>query len=134
MRKVLAQGTFDLLHPGHLHYLQESAALGDELVVVIARDSRVRDRKELIFDEKERLELVDALEMVDEAVLGSEGSIYDTVEEVDPDIITLGHDQGHDAKEVQEMAEEAAGHELDVVRISRYGDYSSSELKPKRSY
>jgi FAD synthetase len=129
MKTVMAQGTFDLLHPGHLHYLKESAELGDRLVVVIARDSRVSERKELYFTEDERRELVDALEFVDEAMLGSEGDIYSTVESVDPDLITLGYDQSHKEEEVREMAEEATGHEVKVERISEKGDYSSSDLK-----
>lgn len=127
--KVMAQGTFDVLHPGHIHYLEKSAELGEELTVVVARDSRVGDRKNLIFDENERRKMLDALEVVDTAVLGKEGDIYGTVNEQDPDVITLGYDQNHDEAEVREMAENATGHEVKVVRISRGGDYSSSDLK-----
>lgn len=129
MVKVMAQGTFDILHPGHLHYLRESAELGDSLTVVIARDSRVRDRKDLVFDEQERREIVASLETVDRAILGSEGDIYGTVQEVDPEVITLGHDQHHELDEVKEMAEKATGHEVDVRRISEKDGYSSSDLK-----
>ncbi len=129
MTTVLAQGTFDIIHPGHLHYLEESAEMGNELVVVIARDSRVEKRKDLVFDEEERREIVDALETVDRAVLGSEDRIYRTVEEVDPDVITLGYDQNHEREEVKELAEEATGHDVEVVRVDSGGDYSSSDLK-----
>lgn len=129
MKRVMAQGTFDVLHPGHIHYLEKSAELGDELVVVVARDSRAADRKDLAFDEEERREILEALEAVDEAILGSEGDIYSTVEEVDPDVITLGYDQSHDEEEVKRMAEDAAGHEVEVERISGREGYSSSELK-----
>nr|EGQ39935.1 MAG: cytidylyltransferase [Candidatus Nanosalinarum sp. J07AB56] len=45
MTRVMAQGTFDILHPGHVHYLEEAAEHGDTLVVVVARDSRVQERK-----------------------------------------------------------------------------------------
>lgn len=129
MKIVMAQGTFDVLHPGHIHYLEESAELGDELIVVVARDCRVSDRKELVFDEDERREVLEALEAVDRAVLGSEGDIYSTVEEVDPDVITLGYDQDHSEEEVREMAEDATGHKVEVERISGKSDYSSSEIK-----
>ncbi len=125
----MAQGTFDVLHPGHLHYLKKSGELGDRLVVVIARDSRITEKKNLVFEEEERREMIRALETVDRAVLGTEGNIYDTVERVDPDVITLGYDQGHDEKEVKEMAEKATGHEVDVARIEGKGDYSSSDIK-----
>ncbi len=129
MTTVMAQGTFDVLHPGHLHYLRESAKQGDELVVVVARDSRVKERKDIEFDEKERQEMLKALEVVDRATLGSEGDIYSTVKEVDPDIITLGHDQSHSEKEVREMAEDATGHDVEVVRITEKEGYSSSDIK-----
>ena len=129
MKTVMAQGTFDILHPGHVHYLKNSAELGDILVVVMARDLRAEDRKNLYFDEKERKKMVDSLDMVDEAVLGSEGDIYSTVEEVDPDVITLGYDQGHSEGEVKEMAEDATGHEVVVERIGEKKSYSSSDIK-----
>lgn len=129
MTKVMAQGVFDILHPGHLHYFRESKELGDELIVVIARDSRVKEKKGLYFDEEERREMVEALNPVDKAVLGSEGDIYSTVKEIDPDIITLGYDQKHDEKEVKDMAEDATGHEVKVERISGLEDYSSSNIR-----
>lgn len=125
----MAQGTFDVLHPGHIHYLEKSAEKGDELVVVIARDARVEDRKDLFFDEEERKLMVDSLQIVDEAILGSEDDIYSTVREADPDIITLGYDQHHSREKVEKMAEEATGHKVEVLRIEREDDYSSSDIK-----
>lgn len=127
MRTVMGQGVFDILHPGHLHYFRESKEKGDKLVVVIARDSRID--KEPYFDEEERKEMVEALEDVDKAVLGSENDIYSTVEEIDPDIITLGYDQSHDEDQVKNMAEEATGHNVEVARISQLQDYSSSNIR-----
>lgn len=129
MKTVMAQGTFDVLHPGHIHYFEKSAELGDELIVVIARDSRVKDRKNLQFDENERKEMVRSLEVVDQAVLGSEGDIYSTVRQVDPNVITLGYDQKHDEQEVKSMAEDATEHNVQVERISEKESYSSSNIK-----
>lgn len=127
MKTVMAQGVFDLLHPGHLHYLNSSKEHGDKLVVVIARDSRIE--KDLHFTENERKEMIDALEIVDKALLGSEESIYDTVKRVRPDVITLGYDQPFDKKEVGSMAEEAIEEEVDVVRIGEKPDYSSTSIR-----
>lgn len=127
--RVMAQGTFDILHPGHLHYLRESKKMGDELLVVIARDSRVGEKKDLHFSEEERREMVEALEVVDQAILGSEGDIYSTVEKVDPDVITLGYDQDHSEMEVREMAERATGHSVEVERIGELEGYSSSKIR-----
>jgi FAD synthetase len=129
MKTVMAQGTFDILHPGHIHYLKESSRLGEELVVVISRDSRVKGRKDLVFDEEERKEMIEALTPVDRAILGSEGDIYETVERVDPDVITLGYDQSHDREDVKELAENTTGHEVEVVRVEGKGEYSSSDIR-----
>jgi len=125
----MAQGTFDILHPGHLHYLEKSADHGDELVVVVARDSRVSDKKDIHFSEDERKTMLNSLEAVDKAILGSEGDIYETVKAVDPDVITLGYDQNHDEDQVKKMAEDATGHTVDVVRIDEKKGYSSTRVR-----
>ena len=79
MKKVMASGTFDLLHPGHGIYLQEAKNLGgynSKLYVVVARDSTVEKRKRVpIVGENQRLELIKMLKPVDEAYLGNERNI-----------------------------------------------------------
>ncbi|MEM0343157.1 MAG: adenylyltransferase/cytidyltransferase family protein [Thermoplasmata archaeon] len=104
MVRVMATGVFDLLHPGHLHYLTESKKLGDELVVVVATDNTVRKRKhEPITPERMRLEMVASLKPVDRAVLGKDGAdMYSIVQEIKPDIITIGYDQPFDEKALEE--------------------------------
>jgi FAD synthetase len=119
MQRVMAQGTFDILHPGHLHYLEASATHGDELVVVIARDSRVSTRKNLFMDEDSRQRVVGALDCVDQAVLGSEGDLFDSVGALEPDVITLGHDQSFDPDDLEADLTEAGFAGIDVVRIGR---------------
>lgn len=129
----MAQGTFDLLHPGHLHYLEESAALGDEMCVVIARDSRMREKKSLVMDEESRRNVVDALNVVDEAVLGSEEDIFDSVKRLQPDIITIGYDQPYDPDKLESTLSEHGFDGIQVVRIGKYeGDVmSSSQLRTR---
>lgn len=133
MTRVMAQGVFDLLHPGHIHYLRESAALGDELYVVIARDSRKEGEKQLVMSEDERRSVVDALEVVDVAVLGSEDSIFDSVDRVDPDIITLGYDQEFDPDTLEDALADHGHPGIDVVRIGawRDGNLSSTRLRQR---
>ena len=93
MVRVMAQGVFDLLHLGHVHYLEKAKELGDELVVVIASDKTVRERKhEPVTPQEMRKEMVEALRCVDQVVIGSEGDRYETVERLRPDIIALGYD------------------------------------------
>ncbi|MEE9593084.1 MAG: adenylyltransferase/cytidyltransferase family protein [Thermoplasmata archaeon] len=119
MVRVMATGVFDLLHVGHLHYLKQAKALGDELVVIIARDTRVRRMKhEPVTPEALRRELVDALKPVDRAMLGHEGDIYQTVEEVRPDVIALGWDQAFDDEEV-EAEVRRRGVPAKVIRLAK---------------
>lgn len=96
MTRVLATGTFDLLHPGHVYFLTQARALGDELYVIVARDSNVTHKPRPIIPEEQRLEMVNALEMVDQAVLGSETDMFEPLKQIRPDIITLGYDQNFD--------------------------------------
>jgi FAD synthetase len=114
----MATGVFDILHLGHLHYLEESKKLGDELVVVVATDTTVRKRKhEPITPEKMRCELVASLKPVDKAVLGREGGdIFEIVKDLRPDIITLGYDQPFDQQNLEKELSKR-GLKVKVVRM-----------------
>ncbi len=113
----MASGVFDLIHLGHVHYLEEAKKLGDELVVVVARDSTVRKEKhEPITPEEFRRDLVESLKPVDRAVLGGEGDMFKVVEELRPDIIALGYDQYHDAERIEAELKER-GLDIEVVRL-----------------
>jgi len=118
MVRVMATGVFDILHLGHLHYLEESKKLGDELVVVVATDTTVRKRKhEPITPEKMRCELVASLKPVDKAVLGREGGdIFEIVRDLKPDIITLGYDQPFDQQNLEKELGKR-GLKVKVVRM-----------------
>ena len=122
MTRVMATGVFDILHSGHLRYLEEAKLLGDELIVVVATDATVRKQKhEPITPETMRLELVQALKPVDRALLGKEGDMFEIVKEVAPDIIVLGYDQAFDEKNLEaELAKR--GLKARVVRLSKYGE------------
>jgi FAD synthetase len=119
----MATGTFDLIHPGHGYYLQESKDLGGKdakLVVVVARDSTVRARKRVpIVNEGQRLEVVKMLKPVDEAYLGSSTDMFKVVKDIGPDIITIGPDQKFD---LEILREELRSRNLkaEVVRIKGY--------------
>jgi FAD synthetase len=122
MKRVMASGVFDILHTGHVRYLSEARRLGDELVVVVARDNTVRKNKhEPITPEKMRLELVQALKPVDRAILGHEGDMFGVVEEICPNVIALGYDQIFDEKALERELTKRGMH-IDVVRLGRYED------------
>ena len=126
MKKVMATGTFDILHPGHGVYLEESKKLGGEdaeLYVVIARDVTVERRKRVpIIGEEQRLELIKMLKPVTDAYLGdANGDVFKIVHKIDPDIITVGADQNYDISKLQKAIDER-GLKAKAVRIDKYRD------------
>jgi cytidyltransferase-like protein len=130
LKVIFIGGGFEVIHPGHLHTILQAKRLGDVLVVVVARDSTIRRRKqrEPISNEQERLELISSLRPVDAATLGVEGNIYETLERVGPDIVALGYDQYHQEAEIQREAERR-GMKLRVVRLTRADtDVKTSKL------
>ena len=129
MVRVMATGVFDLLHPGHVYFLSEARKLGDELVVVVARDQTARRLKhEPYVPEHIRRQMVEALKPVDRAVLGSTTDIYQTVVELRPQIIALGHDQTWNEEEV---ARECARRGV-PVQIVRIGSLPHDELATRK--
>ena len=136
---VIASGVFDLLHLGHVRFLEDAKKAGGnkaKLIVIIARDSTVEKTKgrKPIMSEDQRCALVKSLRVVDQAVLGYEGlEIGEAIEKIKPDFIALGHDQTKMEQEVKEYIE---SHELpvEVVRIGKYVENaldSSSKIKQK---
>ena len=92
---VLTAGTFDLLHPGHCNTLKYAKSLGDELIVVIARDEtvkKIKGRKPVI-PENQRRDMVESIKPVDKAILGSLTDKLEPIIKIKPDVIVLGPDQ-----------------------------------------
>ena len=132
MKKVMCAGTFDIIHPGHLYYLSEAKKYGDKLVVVVARDetSESFKGKKPMHNEKERLEQVKMLKIVDEAVLGRIGNIFSIIEEIHPDVICLGYDQNVQKQDLEEELNKR-GLKAEVIRINSYMPnlYKSSKMR-----
>jgi FAD synthetase len=128
--KVLASGVFDLLHLGHVKFLEEAKKAGGKgakLIVVVARDSTVEESKgrKPVMPENQRRILVEALRVVDEAVLGFENlDIGDVVENTRPDVIALGYDQADVEQRVKEYLEKSKL----KVRVVRVGKFEAEEL------
>ena len=134
---VLATGVFDLLHLGHLRFLRESKRKGgpeSKLVVVVARDKTVRRRKGRgpIYPEDQRRELVSALRVVDQAILGHEEfDLLGILDEVKPDIVCVGYDQEEIGGAVSDLIKKQRL-PIRVIRIRRFGPIgfnSSSRVK-----
>jgi FAD synthetase len=136
-RVVLASGVFDLLHLGHVRFLEDAKKAGGadaKLVVIVARDStaeKLKGRKP-IMSEDQRRALVESLKVVDEAVLGYEGlEIGEVIEKIHPDVIALGYDQAEMEAEVKDYLTK---HHItvSVVRVGRFGENildSSTKIK-----
>lgn len=132
MTKVMAFGTFDFLHPGHVRFLEQAKQHGDTLVVVIARDATAEKTKgkKPTFSEQDRLAMVQALRIVDKAVLGYEDDVYRIVAEERPDIICLGYDQTHFTDKLQPKLTEFKL-STKIVRLEPYEPerYKSSKIR-----
>jgi FAD synthetase len=127
-RRVVATGTFDVLHPGHLFYLEESRKLGDELFVIVARDVNVKHKPHPIIPEDQRLQMVAALKPVDHAMLGDETDMFLPIGKIRPEIITIGFNQMFDE---EKLARQLAERNL-PSKIVRIGKNSDGELSSSR--
>jgi FAD synthetase len=127
-RRIVATGTFDILHPGHIFYLGESKKLGDELWVIVARDANVKHKPRPVIPEGQRLAMVGALKPVDHAVLGDISDMFRPIEEIRPEIITIGFNQQFSEGHLEEQLR-ARNLPARIVRIGRYAD---SELCSSR--
>jgi len=136
---VLASGVFDLVHYGHVYFLQEAKKAGGEnarLVVIVARDKTIErlKGKPPVLPEEQRRAIVEALKPVDEAVLGRE--VFDMEEmlrEIRPDIVAVGYDQKDIEEKVSRLVYEKRL-PIKVVIVGRFaptGLESSSRIKRK---
>ena len=134
---VLAFGTFDIIHPGHLYYLSQSKKQGTRLVVVIARDETVGRRKgrKPIFCENDRRTLIASLAVVDEAVLGDPIHHCRVIDRIRPDTICLGYDQNITRQHISLQLKHMNIPVRSIVRIRSYKprSYKSSLYKKKLS-
>jgi len=95
LKVILCGGVFDIIHPGHVFFLEKAALQGDVLIVVIANDSTVKRRKgkKPVHTQMWRSFLINSLKPVDLAVVGDEKNFRKTLEKIKPDLIVYGYDQ-----------------------------------------
>ena len=127
-RIVFTNGVFDLLHPGHVRYLQDARALGDLLVVGINADESVRRNKgpnRPINPQHERAEVLAALACVDAVIVFSEDTPAEIIRLVQPDILVKGADWAADAIVGRDTVEARGGQ---VVRIPVEEGYSTTAI------
>lgn len=131
-RRVLAFGTFDLLHPGHKYYLEQARKHGEELIVVVGRDRTVLTVKKAwpLRDEETRRISVERLKPVTKAVLGNERHVYRVLDDYRPDVIALGYDQKAFTRNLKRELKRRRLR-CSIVRIDAYRpeEFKSSILK-----
>ena len=127
-RVVFTNGVFDILHPGHLRYLQQARALGDLLILGLNSDASVRRNKgpeRPINPEAERAEILEALACVDAVVVFDEETPAEIIKAIQPDVLVKGADWAHDAIVGRDTVEARGGR---VVRMAIEQGYSTTEI------
>ena len=128
---VFTNGVYDLLHPGHVRYLQAARALGDALIVGVNSDRSVRAIKgpsRPITPENERVEILAALRCVDAAVVFDEDTPADIIKAIQPDILVKGADWAENAIVGRDTVEARGGR---VVRMPIEEGWSTTGIIAK---
>jgi rfaE bifunctional protein nucleotidyltransferase chain/domain len=130
-RVVFTNGCFDLLHPGHIELLQQARTLGDVLIVGLNSDESVRRLKGAgrpVLPEKERAEILAALEAVDAVVIFGEPTPREVIAALLPDVLVKGGDWPGDQIVGRAEVEAAGGR---VVSVPVVQGYSTTEVLRK---
>ena len=128
---VFTNGVFDLLHVGHLRYLQHARALGDALLVGVNSDRSVRAIKgpdRPITLENERAEILEALACVDGVVIFDEDTPHTLIAALQPDVLVKGADWAEDAIVGRDIVEARGGR---VERVALEPGHSTSAIVEK---
>ena len=127
-RVVFTNGVFDLLHPGHVRYLQDARALGDLLIVGLNADASVRRNKgpgRPITSQDDRAEILAALACVDAVTIFSEDTPAEIIRLIQPDVLVKGADWAEDRIVGRDTVEARGGR---VVRVPVEQGYSTTAI------
>lgn len=127
-RIVLANGCFDLLHVGHIRYLEAAKSLGDVLIVGVNSDEQVRALKGAnrpVQTERERAEIIAALRAVDYVTIFSERTVENLIRAIRPDFHAKGTDYTADSVPERETVRECGG---EVIIVGDAKNHSTTEL------
>lgn len=130
-RVVFTNGVFNLLHPGHVRYLQAARAHGDALIVAVNSDRSVRGNKgpdRPLIPEAERAEILGALGCVDAVVIFDDATPAEIVRRIQPDVLVKGADWAADAIVGRDTVEARGGR---VVRVPIESGWSTSAIIEK---
>ena len=125
---VFTNGVYDLVHPGHVQYLQAARAEGDRLIVAVNSDRSVRANKgpsRPILPEHERAELISALTCIDAVLIFDDETPAAVIAAIQPDVLVKGADWAHDAIVGRDVVESRGGR---VVRMQLALGYSTTGI------
>lgn len=125
-------GTFDILHIGHVNLFKQARKYGDKLIVVVARDINVKKNKKLktLFTEKERVEVLKNIKLIDQVVLGNKSNPYQIIKKINPDITALGYDQKEYTDELENFLQKN-NLKTKIIRLKPYkkNKYKSHKIR-----
>ncbi len=130
-------GTFDIIHPGHIFFINEASKFGDVYVVVSTDVNAKRFKGEKpIVPEEQRLEVIKNIKNVHTAMLGrKDNDTLKIVEEINPDLVLLGPDQEYDVHVLRKGLDGKGLNHIKVQRLDKYYNkfklHSSSKIKKK---
>jgi len=126
--KVLCGGKFNIVHKGHIYFLEKAKEIGDTLIVIIANDAH--NKREYAQPQTRRKKIIENLEIADKVLIGNEKSFVKTVMKVKPDVITLGYDQ----KLPKDCIEYVKKNKIVIKRIGKFGNYKTSKILRKKTF
>jgi D-beta-D-heptose 7-phosphate kinase/D-beta-D-heptose 1-phosphate adenosyltransferase len=127
---IFTNGCFDILHVGHVRYLNDAKKYGDFLIVGINSDSsvrRIKGENRPIIDEKARAEVVAGLDSVDMVIIFSEDTPYELIKTLEPDVLIKGGDWKEEEIVGADIVKRSGGKVLTVPYISGYSTTSIIE-------
>jgi FAD synthetase len=132
-KKVLVFGSFDPLHMGHLSMFKQARHYGEWLIVVVARDTTIQEKKghQAYVQEDERVARVRATG-VNEVILGDKNpDRYELLKTLDFDVLALGYDQAPELMKVQAILDDMGKTGVRVVRLNAFkpDKYKSSLIR-----
>jgi cytidyltransferase-like protein len=122
MKKVMVFGAFDGLHSGHLHFFRQAKKYGDTLLVSVGTDKNVEKikGKKPVLSEKERVDLISQLKIVDSVILGAETDYFLHIKKHMPDVICLGYDQWAQEGNVRKGLDDIGLTKTEIYRLESY--------------
>jgi len=133
---VMVFGAFDGIHSGHLDFFRQARRYGDYLIASVGTDKNVEaiKGKVSLFNQKDRLELLKNIKLVDRAVLGVEKEYYKAIKKYNPDVICLGYDQWATEEDVKSELAKVGLTKTKVIRLKPYMEkIAKSTIVKKRS-